>query len=198
MHNLDESFWTSKYIAGYTGWDIGSASPPLYQYLCQIDFRTVSILVPGAGNAHEVASGWNLGLLDIHLLDISDAPIKKFLETNPTFPRHQVHHEDFFLHQGAYDLILEQTFFCALAPNLREAYAKKMFDLLKPGGRLVGVLFDREFPYPGPPFGGSKEEYMAYFEPYFEIEKFELCYNSIPARKGTELFIKLRKSDIQD
>ncbi len=69
MHNLDESFWTSKYIAGYTGWDIGSASPPLYQYLCQIDFRTVSILVPGAGNAHEVASGWNLGLLDIHLLE---------------------------------------------------------------------------------------------------------------------------------
>jgi thiopurine S-methyltransferase len=136
--------------------------------------------------------------LDIHLLDISDSPIKKFLKNNPAFPPEQVHHEDFFAHQGAYDLILEQTFFCALEPHLREAYAKKMFDLLKPGGQLVGVLFDREFSSPGPPFGGSKEEYRSYFEPFFEIEKFEPCYNSIPARLGTELFIKLRKSDIQN
>jgi methyl halide transferase len=198
MFDLGEDFWTSRYLNGYTGWDIGSASPPLYQYLCQIDTRSLSVLVPGAGNAHEVAAGWEFGISDIHLLDISLSPIKNFLEKNPKFPPDQVHHEDFFSHQGAYDLILEQTFFCALDPALRMSYAKKTFELLKPGGRLVGVLFDRDFPPPGPPFGGSKSEYLRYFEPFFEFEKFETCQNSIPARQGTELFIQLRKLDIQN
>lgn len=122
---LDENFWTSRYQKGATGWDLGSVSPPLYQYLCQIPSQTISVLVPGAGNAYEVAAGWQLGITDIHLLDISLSPIKNFLEKNPWFPDSQVHHEDFFAHQGSYDLILEQTFFCALHPSLRPAYAKK-------------------------------------------------------------------------
>lgn len=198
MLNLDENFWSSRYQMGSTGWDIGYASPPLYQYLCQIHTKTIAILVPGGGNAYEVASGWGLGFQNVHLLDISKIPIHNFLEKNPSFPSSQLHHEDFFEHQGSYDLILEQTFFCALTPDLRPAYAKKMHELLTPGGRLVGVLFDKVFPMEGPPFGGSAAEYKTYFEPYFEFEKFEPCYNSIPERLGSELFINLKKSDVKD
>lgn len=196
MQNLDENFWSSRYQSGYTGWDIGSPSPPLYQYLCQLHTKTQSILVPGAGNAYEIKAAWDLGFLNIHLLDISIFPINKFLENNPSFPVDQVHHQDFFEHKGRYDLILEQTFFCALDPNLRLRYAQKMQQLLNPGGRLVGVLFDRQFSLLGPPFGGTASEYQTYFEPFFEFEKFESCYNSIPERKGSELFINLRKLDV--
>ncbi|MFN4000081.1 SAM-dependent methyltransferase [Algoriphagus sp.] len=198
MHNLNEDFWSSRYQDEATGWDIGYSSPPLDQYLCQLHTKTLSILVPGAGNAYEIVSAWNMGLFNIHLLDISLFPINKFLENNPSFPAGQVFHQDFFAHQGSYDLILEQTFFCALDPKLRPEYAKKMASLLKPGGRLVGVLFDREFSFEGPPFGGNSREYRSYFEPYFELEKFEPCYNSIPERMNSELFIKLRKLDIED
>lgn len=197
MLNLDETFWSSRYQKGATGWDVGYASPALYQYLCQIDTKSIEVLVPGAGNAYEVAAGWLLGFRNLHLLDISLLPIKDFLRKYPLFPRSQVHHENFFEHRGSYDLILEQTFFCALSPELRPEYAKKMHELLKQGGRLVGVLFDREFPSEGPPFGGNAKAYKAYFEPYFEFEKFELCYNSIPERMGSELFINLRKLDIE-
>lgn len=196
MQNLDEEFWSSLYQNGSTGWDIGFPSPPLYQYLCQLNTKTLSILVPGAGNAHEVASAWDLGFRNVHLLDISILPIKEFYDKNPSFPANQVFHQDFFDHNGSYDLILEQTFFCALDPKLRGKYAQKMYELLKPNGRLVGVLFNREFGAEGPPFGGNLVEYQAYFEPYFEIEKFERCYNSIPARMGTEIFINLRKLDV--
>ncbi|WP_343854687.1 SAM-dependent methyltransferase [Algoriphagus jejuensis] len=195
MLHLDETFWSSRYKNGATGWDIGHPSPPLYQYLCQLDNKSADVLVPGAGNAHEVAAGWLLGFKRLHLLDISLLPIQDFLRKHPSFPAAQVYHQDFFEHKGWYDLILEQTFFCALDPAKRPEYAKKVHSLLKPGGRLVGVLFDRDFGVDGPPFGGSAEEYRAYFEPYFEFEKFEPCVNSIPARMGTELFINLKKLD---
>lgn len=193
MLQLDENFWSDRYQKGYTGWDIGSPSPPLYQYLCQIDTKTIDVLVPGAGNAYEIVAGVEIGFLNIHLLDISAVPIRLFLEKYPLFPKDQVHHQNFFEHSGSYDLILEQTFFCALDPKLRQRYAEKMYELLKPGGRVVGVLFDREFTQAGPPFGGSSKEYQVYFEPFFELEKFEPCYNSIPARMGSEIFINMKK-----
>lgn len=198
MLGLGENFWTKRYQDGSTGWDLGYASPPLYQYLCQIQTKEIPILIPGAGNGYEVAAARELGFEDIHLLDISSEPIQGFLKRFPSFPSDHIHHEDFFQHHNHYDLILEQTFFCALDPVLRADYAKKIHDLLNPGGRLVGVLFDRDFSFAGPPFGGTETEYRSYFEPLFEIDTMERCYNSHPSRAGTELFINLRKSDIQD
>ncbi|MEL6924496.1 MAG: hypothetical protein AAFO94_10655, partial [Bacteroidota bacterium] len=43
------------------------------------------------------------------------------------------------------------------------------------------------------PFGGSKEEYLGYFRPYFEVLVFEPCHNSIKPRMGNELFGIFRK-----
>lgn len=68
MLNLNESFWSSCYQNGYASWDIGSPLPLLYQYLCQLNPKTISILVPGAGNAYEVAAAWTLGFTNIHFL----------------------------------------------------------------------------------------------------------------------------------
>ena len=195
MVDLDENFWTRRYEDGYTGWDIGSVSRPIDQYLCQIENKDLEVLVPGGGNAYEVEKAWGLGFSKVHLLDISEYPIEKFLVRNPDFPRDQVHHEDFFEHQGQYDLILEQTFFCALDPGLRNSYSQKMHQLLKPGGKLVGVLFNREFEKHGPPFGGNESEYRQYFQSYFKFCAFEECYNSIPPRQGSELWINLQKLD---
>ncbi|TDQ13550.1 thiopurine S-methyltransferase [Algoriphagus boseongensis] len=194
MVDLDENFWTSRYEQGYTGWDIGSVSTPIYQYLCQIENKNIKLLVPGAGNAHEIKAAWELGFRNVFLLDISEIPINNFLEKNPDFPESQTFHQDFFSHNGRYDLILEQTFFCALDPNLRNKYASKMHELLNPEGKLVGVLFNRIFQNPGPPFGGSEKEYRTYFDPFFKYNTYEECKNSIPARAGSEWWINLQKS----
>jgi SAM-dependent methyltransferase len=192
---LDENFWSERYKLGLTGWDIGSPSSPFVQYLDQIENKSVRVLIPGAGNAYEAYYGFRNGFSNIHVLDISDEPLNMFRLKYPDFPKRNLHHQNFFNHSSAYDLILEQTFFCALDPGLREMYSQKMLELLNPGGILVGVLFDRNFDFQGPPFGGSKEEYLTYFAKKFEVEIFEPCYNSIPERLGSELFIKLRKSD---
>ncbi len=101
--------------------------------------------------------------------------------------------KDFFDLNLQFDLILEQTFFCALDIDLRKKYVKKMKDLLKADGKLVGLFFDFELTKSGPPFGGSQEEYKDLFEPYFEILKLEICYNSITPRSGNELFFIFKK-----
>jgi hypothetical protein len=98
---------------------------------------------------------------------------------------------DFFEHKGQYDLVIEQTFFCALIPELRSAYVKKMNQLLATKGELCGVMFNHPLTEQGPPFGGSVEEYQDYFEPYFEIETLEPCKNSIKPRLGNELWVEL-------
>ena len=89
-------------------------------------------------------------------------------------------------------MILEQTFFCAIDPALRERYVNKMHELLSENGFILGVLFNRQFEG-GPPFGGSEEEYRGLFEPYFHFSIFDPCTNSATPRMGTELFVKLSK-----
>lgn len=54
---------------------------------------------------------------------------------------------------------------------------------------MVGLLFDFPLTEEGPPFGGSKSEYIVLFEPYFSIKTLEKAYNSIKPRENKELFL---------
>jgi SAM-dependent methyltransferase len=191
---LGEDYWTSRYQQNSIGWDVGEITKPLKQYLDQIDNYWLKILIPGSGNAYEAQYALNKGFLNTNILDISPLPLEKFQLINPDFPESQIHHCDFFAHEDQYDLIIEQTFFCALLPHRRSDYVKKMNNLLKPGGKLVGLLFNRHFEKSGPPFGGSEAEYRELFEKEFRILKMETCYNSIPPRQGQELFFILQKN----
>lgn len=192
MENLDANFWNDLYINHDTGWNIGTISTPIKEYIDQLDNKNLRILIPGCGLGHEGRYLHEQGFKNTHLLDFSQEAIDTFQEQNPGFPKENLHVEDFFSHQGEYDLIIEQTLFCALDPSLRQKYSDKTSELLKKGGKLVGLLFNREFEE-GPPFGGTKEEYEQYFKPNYSVIRMEECYNSIEKRKGTELFIRMTK-----
>ena len=45
-----------------------------------------------------------------------------------------------------------------------------MHALLLANGKLVGILFNREFEQQGPPFGGSKSQYEPMFEKDFILK----------------------------
>ena len=36
-----------------TGWDIGKGSTPILTYIDQLEDKSIKILIPGCGNAHE-------------------------------------------------------------------------------------------------------------------------------------------------
>jgi thiopurine S-methyltransferase len=194
MNNiLNKDYWETSYSNKQTGWDIGSCSTPLKSYFDQLTDKNLRILIPGAGNAYEAEYLHLLGFKNVLVIDIAKAPLDNLLKRCPNFPKENLIQNDFFKLKFRVDLIVEQTFFCALNPDLRSFYAQKAADLLVNGGKLVGVFFNREFDFEGPPFGGRKEEYMPYFTPYFSKVKFEDCYNSIKPREGTEVFAVLNK-----
>lgn len=190
-----EKYWEDKYQNQKTGWDMGEVSPPLKAYFDQLEDKTIDIFFPGAGNAYEAEYLFNLGFNNIYVADISKIPLTNFSNRIPDFSKNQLLHKNFFDVQKRFDLIIEQTFFCALPPKLRPDYAQKMQQLLKPKAKLVGVLFDFPLDSDEPPFGGNKTEYLSYFEDYFEINVLDRCYNSHPKRDGKELFFNLKNKN---
>lgn len=189
---LDHDYWNERYKDQNTPWDIGYPSPALIQYLGQHMKPGVKILIPGAGNAYE--ANWlirNWCDFELTILDISKNLTSKLSEKYASHPHVNVICMDFFQHEGAYDMILEQTFFCALNPTLRSDYMLKMNHLLKSEGRLAGLLFNVEFIGDGPPFGGNVNHYIELFNAYFNEYMVNMNPDSIPQRKGNEIFFEL-------
>jgi|GEM_PF-24294 len=195
----EEDYWTQRYKDSNTGWDLGEASTPLLTYFEQLKDKSIAILIPGAGNAHEAAYLHKNGFTNVHILDISEIPLREFEARHPDFPKEHIHHQDFFKHKGFYDLIIEQTFFCSFVPlpMNRVKYATKMASLLSAKGKLVGLWFDIPLSedIEKRPFGGTKKEYESYLSPYFTIQSFESCFNSIAPRQGNELFGIFQKKE---
>lgn len=193
---MNKDYWNERYAAGQTGWDLGKASPPLEDYIKQLGNKDLKILLPGCGNGYEALLMAELGFTNLTVLDIAPLAVEKLQDRLQSYPSVRILCEDFFEHVDNYDLILEQTFFCALPPSMREQYVQKMAELLVPQGKLVGLLFATEFDKAGPPFGGTTEEYLQLFSPYFTDAILEPCRNSIRPRQGIELFVKWVKKDL--
>lgn len=196
MANLgitNESYWTNRYQDGNIPWDTGKITTPIKDYADSLTNRQLRVLIPGAGNAYEAEYLWNNGFKNVHVIDLSEFPLHELKRRCPDFPSENLIQDDFFAHEGAYDLILEQTFFCALHPDQRTEYITKMDALLRSHGALVGVLFDDPLFDDHPPYGGNEKLYRKYFFPTFKEKVFERCYNSIQPRADRELFIHVCK-----
>lgn len=191
MPDLNKQYWNNRYVTNNFSWDIGEISLPLKTYIEQLNNKEISILIPGAGNAYEAEFLFRKGFKNVTVLDFAEAPLQNIKKRLPEFPDKQLVQQDFFEHQGQYDLIIEQTFFCAINPILRMQYVNQMHQLLKPNGKLIGLLFNDEMNNDKPPFGGNKKEYETLFSSTFNIKVLETCYNSIKPREGRELFVIL-------
>ena len=190
---LDSKYWNNRYEQFDTGWDVGSITPPIEEYFSSFKMFNSKILVIGAGNGYEVEYLHNNNFLNVYYLDFSKKACSNFKNRVPSFPDQNILCKDFFNLNGKFDLIIEQTFFCAIKKNKRKLYVEKVYDLLKSKGKLVGLLFNREFEDDHPPFGATKELYTNPFENHFSFKIFENCKNSLNSRKDHEIFIEFEK-----
>lgn len=181
------NYWEERYQKGETGWDAGSITTPLKEYIDQLTDKNLRILIPGAGNGYEFDYLIENGFQNVYVIDIAETPLNNIKIRKPEFASHLIH-SDFLTLNTTFDLILEQTFFCALPPEMRPKYVEKMVSLLKPNGKLAGLLFDFPLTAEGPPFGGSTPEYLNLFSDKFNIKTLEKAHNSIKPRQNKELF----------
>ena len=192
---LDQTYWDNQYQANATGWDLGQVSPPIKTYINTIENKEAKILIPGCGNTYEAEYLLQQGFTNITVIDIAPTLVESLKQKFANNNNITIILGDFFDHQGKYDFIIEQTFFCALPPTMRQKYVWKMHQLLTDYGKLFGLLFNREFEV-SPPFGGSLNEYEQLFYEAFAFNSISMAGNSIPSRANTELFIEFQKNEL--
>lgn len=195
--SIEPSFWDERYQNNDTGWDMHQVSPPLKGYIDSLKNKNMKVLIPGCGNAYEAEYLLSKGFINATLIDFSKVVTTRLKEKYKGQPI-RVINENFFDHKGKYDLILEQTFFCALDTSLRKKYVDKCYSLLSVNGKIAGVFFNKKFAPHEPPFIANDEEYQKLFQPKFTFLKFEKCRNSIAPRMGYELFFEFEKKPKKD
>lgn len=191
--SFNKQYWEKRWQEQKIAWDSGSISTPIKEYIDQLNNKSIKILVPGAGNGYEVEYLHKKAFTNVYYMDFAQSSIQSFRKRVPDFPNEKILNDDFFTHQNKYDLIIELAFFTSFKPQRRAEYAQKVYDLLNPKGKLIGLFFNHEFGNSYPPFGGSKKEYQKLFSDKFCIKYMETAYNSIKPRSGREFFILLQK-----
>lgn len=189
---LDQNYWDAQYKTKTTGWDLGQISPPIKLFIDSLEDKSCAILIPGCGNSYEAEYLIEQGFTNVTVIDIAPTLVENLKTKFADNPNIKVILGDFFEHKGNYDLIIEQTFFCALPPTMRQKYVWKMHQLLSKKGKIAGLLFNRSFEV-SPPFGGSKTEYEQLFSEAFHFKILEISYNSVTPRAQSELFFVFEK-----
>lgn len=196
MSDLDATFWDSRYQERETPWDLGGPTPVFERLIREGTIPKGRLLIPGAGRGYDAIAfskaGYQVTTLDLSPLACDE--LRTAAEAAGATLDVQV--GDFFAldEQGAFDAVLEYTFYCAIPVNQRTAYRDQMAHLIRPGGLLFGLFFPLQQPRPeGPPFEVSVDEIKRSFGEYFELVHEEVPADSIKPRQGNEVLMIWRR-----
>ena len=178
-------FWDLRYGARFAPWDANKVPAQLRAFVAQSP-APQRILVPGCGSAWDVRfladSGW-----DVLGIDFSHEALNAARAIlGPAAAR--VRHADFFapIAGEPFEVVYERAFLCALPRRLWGDWAKRMAEVVAPGGLVAGFFFfgDGER---GPPFPlASRDELAGLLEPAFEPVADAPVRDSIPVFEGKE------------
>ncbi|MFT5337609.1 MAG: SAM-dependent methyltransferase [Sphingobacteriales bacterium] len=189
---FSQEYWSKRYKATDTPWQLKEVSPAFVQWFSKVQPpKDTRILIPGAGGGHEAIWLEQQGYTNIVVLDWAPEVIQAQKKNHPNSTVSWIC-GDFFAESQKFDLILEQTFFCALPPAMRKAYFQKMGELLASKGKLIGVFF-KQISAGGPPFHCSEDDLLFGLSEVFEEVKIVGCEYSIAPRLGNEWWVVVGK-----
>ena len=188
--------WKRHYDKDDLGWDLGQVAPP---FLNLFESKTIfpgKTLVPGCGRGHEVIFLAENGF-EVTAVDYSSGAVNYLKSTvQERKLKCKILHMNFFAidsaHNGVYDLLIEQTFFCAISPEQRPSYVSTVARALKQGGMLAG-LFYHTGEEGGPPFNTTREDILKHFSDSFKIQQLSKSEDSAEQRKNKEWLVILVK-----
>ena len=194
------SDWDGMYAAGEDRWDLGGPSPPLVAALGRGEIAPPGrALVPGCGFGHDArllaARGFETTGVDFAERAVRGA---RRLARAAGVKGLRFERRDLFRlprsFDGAFDLVFEQTCFCAIHPGRRDEYVRAVHRALRPGGLLLGLFFVIR-PEEGPPFGTTPAEVRHRFAApgLFVLEGARVPAESVAARQGREWLAFLRR-----
>ena len=191
--------WQKHYEEDDLRWDLGETAPPFVRWWAGWSGGAGRAVVPGCGQGHEViflaARGW-----EVTAVDFAPGAIQRLSARLKAEGREaRLLNQDFFTldasHDAFYDLLLEQTFFCAIHPGQRPRYVDTARRILKPGGRIVGLFYETG-EAGGPPFDTRRADILEHFSGCFNVQVLEKTPHSAERRRGKEWFAVLGKSEI--
>lgn len=173
-------YWSERYVNGETGWDLGGPCPVFAELLDSGRAPPKGrVAFPGCGRGHDVAlfrrHGYDAVGFDF-AFESKDPPVERLdvFELGARYPE-------------AFDAIVDYTCYCAIDPARRAEYAASLHAALRPGGRLIGLMFPiREQDGEGPPFGVEEREIEPVFGAGLELLHLETPKSSVKPRLGRE------------
>jgi hypothetical protein len=184
--------WNQAYLERETPWNMNTINPLFEKHSLKLLKESGSEwLIPGAGHGHEITFFESYSK-KVTAFDLSPQAKKEFHDLYPQSScEYKV--EDFFQSSlKIFDVVVENYFFVALDPSLRQKTIQRIHSLLKNNGFYAGVFFTRSS-QEGPPFGLSEWELRAHIENLFEIKEWIRSPYSHPKRQDMELWVVLQK-----
>jgi len=190
-------FWESNYRSGRLPWDLGGPAPVFARLAASGDFPPGRMIVPGAGTGHDARLFARHGFR-VTAVDFAPGAARAMRALqDPTAPLIILRADLFALPPallGMFDYVLEYTCVCALEPERRVAYADVIAQLLRPGGRYLGLLWPTGDRPGGPPFTVRPDEMVNLFQSRgLTLLHRESPPDSVAARRGEEELIILAK-----
>ena len=189
--------WDKLYIDNKTGWDLGEPTAVFTNIAKEI--RPGNLCILGCGYGYDAIMFSQNGF-NVTAVDFAPTPIKYINEkaTELSLDIITIQENIFSLSprlDNHFDYIIEQTCFCAIDPQKRIVYHDLVYNLLKPGGSIIGLWFPigKALSEGGPPFSVSEKEVKLLFDNGWDMEKEEFPNNSAVSRLGKEKLIIFKK-----
>ncbi|XP_035548379.1 probable thiol methyltransferase 2 isoform X2 [Juglans regia] len=165
--------WEDSWEQDVTPWDLGQPTPVILHLHQTGALPKGRALVPGCGSLS--SSSPNASYFTFSKAD--------FFTWSPT---------------ELFDLIIDYTFFCAIEPDMRLAWAKRIHDILKPGGELITLMFPISDQVGGPPYKVSVSDYEEVLHP-MGFKAISIVDNelAIRPRQGREKLGRWKRSSAQ-
>jgi SAM-dependent methyltransferase len=183
MNCTEPEFWEQRYRANRMAWDQHGVPAALIHFL-EGNSKKGTALIPGCGSGYEVKAFHEFDWRPL-AVDFSPAAVERAHAVLGELAS-AVQLADFFKGElgGPFDVVYERTFLCSLPPERWTAYAQRMAELLKPGGRLVGLFAYGEEDEP-PPFPLTRASARSLFGAQFMLAE----DHAIPAEQSLPLFV---------
>jgi methyl halide transferase len=155
-----EEMWSGGLNIG-DRFDVGFVSPALRREIDENRIPKGTAFVPGCGRGYDVLAlaAPDRKATGLELSTTAYQAAHDYFQANKHLSKCPENVEfrsgNFFDEESSYDFVYDYTFLCALAPVIREDWAKQMSKLVKKGGILMTLIFPINDERPldqGPPF----------------------------------------------